>query len=72
MVVYGYARVSTAAQELEAQIQMLEKNGAFVIYQEKFTGTKTDRPELNHLLSRGRYFNGYEVRPYCSFSNTRE
>ena len=49
MVVYGYARVSTAAQELEAQIQMLEKSGASVIYQEKFTGTKTDRPKLNQL-----------------------
>jgi len=51
MTVYGYARVSTAAQELEAQIQQLEKNGASLIYQEKFTGTKTDRPELNQLLS---------------------
>lgn len=50
MTVYGYARVSTAAQELEAQIQQLEKNGASVIYQEKFTGTKTDRPEFNKLL----------------------
>lgn len=50
MTIYGYARVSTAAQELEAQIQQLEKNGATVIYQEKFTGTKTDRPELNRLL----------------------
>ena len=51
MTVYGYARVSTATQELEVQIQQLEKNGASVIYQEKFTGTKTDRPELNELLS---------------------
>ena len=51
MTVYGYARVSTAAQELEAQIQQLEKNGASVIYQEKFIGTKTDRPEMNELLS---------------------
>lgn len=50
MTVYGYARVSTATQELEVQIQQLEKNGASVIYQEKFTGTKTDRPELNELL----------------------
>lgn len=50
LTVYGYARVSTAAQELEAQIQTLEKNGAMIIYKEKFTGTKTDRPELNKLL----------------------
>lgn len=51
MTVYGYARVSTTTQELEVQIQALEKNGASVIYQEKFTGTKTDRPKLNKLLS---------------------
>lgn len=51
MTIYGYAKVSTTRQELESQIQTLEKNGASVIYQEKFTGTKTDRPELNQLLS---------------------
>ncbi|MFJ7371553.1 recombinase family protein [Lysinibacillus sp. NPDC098008] len=51
MTVYGYARVSTLAQELEVQIQTLQKNGATIIYQEKFTGTKTNRPELNQLLN---------------------
>ena len=51
MTVYGYARVSTIGQDLEAQIQALEKNGAETIYQEKFTGTRTDRPQLNELLS---------------------
>ena len=51
MTVYGYARVSTIGQDLEAQIQALEKDGAETIYQEKFTGTKTDRPQFNELLS---------------------
>ena len=51
MTVYGYARVSTIGQDLEAQIQQLEQNGASTIYQEKFTGTKTDRPQFNELLS---------------------
>lgn len=51
MTVYGYARVSTVGQDLEAQIQALEKEGATKIYQEKFTGTKTDRPQFNELLS---------------------
>jgi len=51
MTVYGYARVSTIGQDLEAQIQALEKQGAEKIYQEKFTGTITDRPQLNELLS---------------------
>lgn len=51
MTVYGYARGSTTTHELEVQIQALEQNGASVIYQEKFTGTKTDRPKLNKPLS---------------------
>lgn len=50
MTVYGYARVSTAGQDLESQITELEKEGATQIYQEKFTGTSTDRPQLNELL----------------------
>lgn len=52
----GYARVSTTKQgkdgnSLEAQKEQLLKNGAEKIYEEKFTGTKKDRPELNKLLS---------------------
>ncbi|MGG3449580.1 recombinase family protein [Domibacillus aminovorans] len=47
---YGYARVSTIAQDLEVQIQALQAEGCEVIYKEKFTGTKTDRPEFNKVL----------------------
>lgn len=47
---YGYARVSTVAQDLEVQIQALQAEGCEVIYKEKFTGTKTDRPEFNKVL----------------------
>lgn len=52
MTVYGYARVSTLAQDLESQLQALEAEGASIIYQEKFTGTKVDRPEFNKLLEQ--------------------
>lgn len=48
---YGYARVSTAHQDLEAQIQSLEKEGCDKIYAEKYTGTKADRPKFLELLS---------------------
>ncbi|MCS5504080.1 recombinase family protein [Lysinibacillus sp. A4] len=51
-MIYGYARVSTVSQELEAQLQALESEGATIIYKEKFTGTKSDRPQLNELLSQ--------------------
>lgn len=50
----GYARVSTIRQgsgnSLAAQKELLLSNGAEKIYEEKFTGTKKDRPELNKLL----------------------
>ena len=49
----GYARVSTTEQNLDRQIDAL--TGAGVdrrnIYQEKITGTKRDRPELNRMLN---------------------
>ena len=47
----GYARVSTADQNLERQLDLLEQYGVEMIFQEKRTGTKRDRPELNRLLS---------------------
>ena len=54
-MIYGYSRVSTAGQakdgnSLEAQENLLKENGAVKIYRDAFTGTKTDRPELNKLL----------------------
>jgi DNA invertase Pin-like site-specific DNA recombinase len=48
---YGYGRVSTLTQDLEVQIQALEKEGCEKIYAEKFTGTKADRPQFKELLS---------------------
>jgi DNA invertase Pin-like site-specific DNA recombinase len=47
---YGYARVSTQQQELEVQTEVLRKEGCEVIYEEKFTGTSTDRPKFTQLL----------------------
>ena len=47
----GYARVSTADQNLERQLDMLRRYGVDHIFQEKMTGTKRDRPELENMLS---------------------
>ena len=49
-MVHGYARISTAGQSLEAQIDMLQKAGAEKIFSDVFTGTKNDRPKLDKLL----------------------
>lgn len=52
MTIYGYARVSGTSQDLNAQIAELKTKGnAEVIYHEKVTGTRRDRPEFNRLLS---------------------
>ena len=50
--VFGYARVSTEQQSLDRQLDMLEKYGVDKIYNEKMTGTKRNRPELDKLLER--------------------
>lgn len=48
----GYARVSTADQNLDRQIDQLIEKGVDKrnIYHEKVTGTKKDRPALNKML----------------------
>lgn len=46
----GYARVSTQEQNLDRQIDQLKEEGCQKIYQEKITGSKKDRPELDRLL----------------------
>lgn len=50
--VFGYARVSTEQQNLDRQIDALQKYGVDLIFNEKMTGTKRNRPELSKLLDR--------------------
>jgi len=50
--VFGYARVSTEAQNLDRQLDALNKYGVDIIYNEKMTGTRRDRPELAKMLDR--------------------
>jgi DNA invertase Pin-like site-specific DNA recombinase len=47
---YGYARVSTNQQDTKLQIDALLASGCEKIYEDKMSGTKTDRPELNNCL----------------------
>ena len=49
---FGYARVSTEAQNLDRQLDALKNYGVDHIYNEKMTGTKKDRPELSKMLDR--------------------
>lgn len=47
---FGYARCSTLDQNLDWQIDALTKDGCDRIFQEKFTGTRKDRPELLRMM----------------------
>lgn len=46
----GYARCSTNEQNLDWQLDALNRQGCERIYQEKFSGAKFDRPELHRML----------------------
>jgi DNA invertase Pin-like site-specific DNA recombinase len=49
-MIYGYARVSTDGQTLEAQVASLKAAGASRIFRETASGAKTDRRELARAL----------------------
>ena len=50
----GYARVSTQDQDTAAQIAALKSSGCELIFQEKASGGRWDRPELHRLLGQLR------------------
>lgn len=50
----GYARVSTKDQNLDLQIEALEKAGCEKIYQEKISGTTKTRSELDKMIEQFR------------------
>ncbi|MET4802818.1 recombinase family protein [Bradyrhizobium sp. LB11.1] len=54
MTVFGYARVSTPAQELDIQIDELKAAGCEVLFFEKESGMKHDRRMFNRLLKKIR------------------
>jgi DNA invertase Pin-like site-specific DNA recombinase len=50
MSVVGYAHVSTQHQKLDAQLAALKAAGAEMVWREKVSGAKTDRPEHAKLM----------------------
>ena len=50
----GYARVSTQDQNLNLQIDALKKEGCKIIFEEKVSGAKTERPALQKMIDQLR------------------
>ncbi|TDB57960.1 recombinase family protein [Arundinibacter roseus] len=48
--IFGYARVSTADQNTDTQIDALQKFGCDRIFQEKISGLSVQRPALDEML----------------------
>src|SRR5439155_15727093 len=49
---YGYARVSTDGQSVDAQVRQLTKAGCKKVFREVASGAKTDRARLRRLLDQ--------------------
>jgi DNA invertase Pin-like site-specific DNA recombinase len=49
---YGYARVSTDGQSVEAQVRQLTKAGCKKVFREVAGGAKSDRAQLRRLLDQ--------------------
>ena len=49
---YGYARVSTDGQSVDAQVRQLTKAGCKKVFREVASGAKTDRTQLRRLLGQ--------------------
>ena len=49
-MIFGYARVSTDGQSVNAQVAALRKHGAGKVFREVASGAKTERPQLRRIL----------------------
>ncbi|MGO8737551.1 recombinase family protein, partial [Rhodoblastus sp.] len=51
-MIYGYARVSTDGQSVDAQVRALRAAGAKQVFKETASGAKTDRAQLRQVVAQ--------------------
>ena len=51
MAIFGYARVSTDGQSVDAQVKALRAAGAEKIFRETASGAQTDRAQLRRAIA---------------------
>jgi DNA invertase Pin-like site-specific DNA recombinase len=51
-MIYGYSRVSTDGQSVDAQVRQLSKAGCTKVFREVASGAKTDRAQLRKVLDQ--------------------
>jgi DNA invertase Pin-like site-specific DNA recombinase len=52
VMIYGYARVSTDGQSVDAQVKQLRQAGAAKVFRETASGARADRPQLRRALAQ--------------------
>ena len=50
-MIYGYARVSTAAQDFSGQLAQLKAAGCEKVFRDKLTGATADRRQIKRLMA---------------------
>ncbi len=70
--VFGYARVSTAYQNTDTQMDALQKFGCHRIFQENISGMATHRPALDEMLSLLREGDTVVVSRFSRLGRSRD
>ena len=70
--VFGYARVSTLDQNLDTQLDALQRGGCDEIFQDKITGMSTSRPALDELQAKLRSGDTVMVARFFRLGRSRD